>query len=74
MRHQDLNPATQSLEQCLAVRKSCLYERNEELVAAADRLAQCYAMAGRYQDAKDCLRRCLDAVKFRYERNPDAKL
>ena len=64
----DVDAATHCFEQCVSLRSSCLHDHNEELVAAEDKLAQCHARSGRFADAAQTLKRCLDAVSFRLVR------
>ncbi len=63
---QDLNPAIESFRECLSLRRRALYEYNEDLVTTRDRLAECYAMAGKYKESALCLKECLVAVEKRY--------
>ncbi len=66
LRRGDPAGALPPLRRCAELRRSCLYGANEEVAAAEDRLAQCHAAAGDYREAAGCLRKCLEAVKYRY--------
>ncbi len=63
--HRDLGLAIKSLDKCLSLRKDCLYKHNQELVETGDRLAECYAMTGKFKEARMCLKTCLQSVSFR---------
>ncbi|XP_045027632.1 SET and MYND domain-containing protein 4-like isoform X1 [Daphnia magna] len=64
----DIMEAIKLLTKCVQLRKRALFKGHPDLGKSADKLAQCYAFIGNYEECEKMLRISLIAVEERYGR------
>lgn len=62
-RAMDFRGAIEKLKQCLELRKRCMYVHNDDVAVVEDKLAECLAMTGSYEQSAKFLRNSLESVK-----------
>ncbi|XP_046648250.1 SET and MYND domain-containing protein 4-like [Daphnia pulicaria] len=64
----DIMGAIKLLTKCVQLRSKALFKGHPDLGKSADKLAQCYAFIGKYEECEKMLRISLTAVEHRYGR------